>query len=84
MGGFDTGPTLPQALGTDGYQRYQKTVADTVLNTETIIYRFLPELSNPPEEVASASPDFWKPKPPAPKAKPVTDGSASNQSAKKQ
>jgi hypothetical protein len=83
LGGFDSAPSLQQALGADGYQKYQKVASDTVLNTETIIYRFLPELSNPPEEVASASPDFWKPKPP-PKAKPVTDGSASNQPAKKQ
>lgn len=76
LGGFDSAPNLQQALGAEGYQKYQKTIADTVLTTETIIQRFAPELSNPPEEVASVAPDFWRPKPPAPKAKPATEGAA--------
>ncbi|HEY2932823.1 MAG TPA: hypothetical protein VGK99_13855, partial [Acidobacteriota bacterium] len=62
-----------QLLGEDGYQKYLKTVAESVLGTETIVSRFLPELSNAPEEIASAAPAFWNPKPPAPKAKPAAD-----------
>ena len=70
---FDTAPTpLPQLLGQDGYQKYIKTTAESVLGTETIINRFLPELSNPPEAIAAVAPDYWRPKPaaaPKPKAK---------------
>lgn len=82
LGGFDSGPSLQQALGADGYQKYQKAVADTVLTTETILQRFLPELSNVPEEVASVAPDFWRPKPPPPKAKATTERGSTPQSAK--
>jgi len=54
------------------YASYQKTVAETVLGTEIIIGRFLPELSNPPEDVVAADPKFWRPKPsPPPPAKPA-------------
>jgi hypothetical protein len=35
-----------------------------VLNTESTISRFRPDLSNPSDEVAAAAPDFWRPKPP--------------------
>lgn len=66
LAGFDAaGPTLPQALGESGYQKYLQVVRDAVLGTESIIARFVPELSNPPEDVAGVSPDFWWPKPPA-------------------
>jgi hypothetical protein len=33
-----------------------------VENTETVINRFLPELSNAPEDVVTAAPDHWRPK----------------------
>lgn len=71
LAGFDTaGTPLPQLLGQQGYQKYLATARESVLSTETIINRFVPELSNPPEEIVSASPDFWRPKPaPAAKAK---------------
>jgi hypothetical protein len=72
---FDnTGPTLPQALGEAGFQKYVRTLAESVFSNETIINRYLPELSNPPEQIASANPDFWKPKAAAkPKAPPKTE-----------
>lgn len=74
LASFDTAPTpMRQLLGEDGYQKYLKTVAESVLGTETIVSRFLPGLSNAPEEIASAAPAFWNPKPPAPKAKPAAD-----------
>jgi hypothetical protein len=37
--------------------------AESVEGTESTIYRFSPELSNPPEEIASVAADFWHPKP---------------------
>jgi hypothetical protein len=83
LAGFDTAVTpLPQLIGESGYSAYQKTVAESVLSTETIISRFLPELSNPPEEIASASPDYWRPKPPAAKPAPATSGAKSEVSKK--
>jgi hypothetical protein len=62
LAGFDTLPTIQQTLGEEGYARYLKTVADVVADSETVINRFLPELSNAPEEVAAIAPDYWTPK----------------------
>jgi hypothetical protein len=71
LGGFDHGHMLKDLIGDDAYQNYLKAVAECVQGSETTIYRFLPELSNPPAEVVAASPEFWTPKPkaaPKPKA----------------
>jgi hypothetical protein len=62
LAGFDTVPTIQQTLGEEGYARYLKTVAEVVADSETVINRFLPELSNAPEEVAAIAPDYWRPK----------------------
>ena len=53
---------LPKLLGEEGFQKYLKVISETVLTTENVIHRYLPELSNPPEEIAAIAPDFWKPK----------------------
>jgi antibiotic biosynthesis monooxygenase (ABM) superfamily enzyme len=66
MAGFDNLPTNQQLLGDEGYQKFLKTNAEAVSGTETVINRFLPELSNAPEEVAAAAPDYWRPKSTAP------------------
>lgn len=63
MGGFDKNPTLREILGEDGYKRFLQINADTVEGSESALYRFSPELSNPPEDVMAAAPDFWQPKP---------------------
>jgi hypothetical protein len=68
MGDLDT-PGLSQLLG-DRYAQYSKMSAENVLGVETIISRYLPELSNPPEEVVAADPAFWTPKTKAAPAKP--------------
>ena len=69
LGEIDGGSTLPQLLGTNGYKQYQKGLAENTFSTEITISRYLPELSNPPAEVAAADPAFWNPKPvPAKKA----------------
>lgn len=74
MAAFDTAtPPAQQVLGESGYQRFMQVVREAVLSTETIINRYVPELSNPPEQVVSAAPDFWKPKPAAPKPKPKAE-----------
>jgi hypothetical protein len=68
LGGYDAIPPIPQLLGEEGYRKFLNANAEAVQGTESMVNRFLPELSNPPEEIASASPEFWKPKP-APKLK---------------
>ncbi len=72
LAGFDaSAPSLAKVLGEEGYQRYVKTTQECVLATESIINRILPELSNPPAEIAAVAPAFWTPKPkPVPAAKP--------------
>jgi hypothetical protein len=61
--------TLPELLGERGFRDFSKVSADTVIGTDIIIGRWLPELSNAPAEIATADPEFWNPKPPPPKAK---------------
>lgn len=68
-------PPLRQRLGEEGFQQYQKGVSENVQFSEVTLSRFLPELSNPPKEVADASLDFWNPKPAAmkkPAGKPAS------------
>lgn len=64
MGSFD-GNGLRERLGEGFFQHYQAVMREAVLGSETIINHYLPELSNPPEAVVAAGPEFWKPKPPA-------------------
>jgi hypothetical protein len=74
MAGFDAVPTVQQLLGDQGYDKFLKVNADTVVTVETSINRFLPEISNAPEAVVASAPDFWRPKAAAPthaKATPV-------------
>jgi hypothetical protein len=68
LGDMDGSPALPQVLGPNGYKQYQKGLADNTFSTEIAIARYLPELSNPPAEIAAVDPAFWNPKP-APAAK---------------
>lgn len=62
LAGFDAIPSMQKLLGDEGYAKFLKTNADTVANTETVINHFLPELSNAPEAVVAAAPDYWRPK----------------------
>jgi hypothetical protein len=64
---MDGAPTLSRTLGADGYKQFQKGLAENTLSTEITINRYLPELSNPPAEIAAADPAFWNPKPAPPK-----------------
>lgn len=75
LGDMDAQPGaqgLRDLLGSHGYDRYQKAVAEDTFTSEYMIARIVPELSNPTQEIASASPDFWTPKAtaaPKPKSK---------------
>jgi len=62
LGGFDKNPTVHDILGDEGFKRYLKANAEFVSGTESTIFHFSPELSNPPEEVAKVAADFWQPK----------------------
>jgi hypothetical protein len=65
IGGFDNNPTLRDILGDDGFKKFQQISAESVELAESNLYRFNPEISNPPEEVAKVAVDFWRPKPAA-------------------
>ena len=62
LAGFDAVPSVQKLLGDEGYDKFLKASAETVENAETSINRFIPEISNAPEEVAANAPDFWRPK----------------------
>ncbi len=70
LGGFDKNPSARDILGEEGYKSYLKANADFVSGTESTIFHFSPELSNPPEEVAKVAADFWQPKAVTASAKP--------------
>jgi hypothetical protein len=63
LGDLDSMETVAQVLGSSGYKQYQKGSAENTLSTEITIGRYLPELSNPPAEMAAVDPAFWNPKP---------------------
>lgn len=62
MGGFDHNPTLREIMGDEGYRKFQQISADTVEIADSTLYRFAPDISNPPDEVAKVAADFWRPK----------------------
>src|SRR5256885_138340 len=62
MAGFDNKPTMRDILGEEGFKKFQHINADVVEITESTLYRFNPDLSNPPDEIAKVAADFWRPK----------------------
>ena len=62
LGGFDKNPTLREILGEDHFKKYLQVTAETVEVSESALYRFSPELSNPTEEIVKVAADFWHPK----------------------
>jgi len=62
LGGFDKNPTIRDILGEEGFKKFLQVNAESVEQTESTLFRFSPELSNPPEEVATVAADFWHPK----------------------
>ncbi len=62
LAGFDGMPSMQKMLGDEGYGKFLKTSAETVSGTDTVINRYLPELSNAPEAIVALAPDYWRPK----------------------
>ena len=88
LGGFDKNPTLRNILGEEGFKRHLQEVAECIQSSESALSRFSPELSNPPEELVAAAPDFWQPKTgttvAAAKAKPKAPGMKATSEKQKQ
>ena len=63
LAGFDNNPSLKSMVDEDTYARFEKTIAEIEAGSESTIYRFAPELSNPPQEIAAVAADYWNPKP---------------------
>jgi len=76
LGGFDKNPTIREILGEDRFKKYLQVSAESVEGSESALYRFSPELSNPTEEIVKVAADFWHPKAvmasAAPKSKAAT------------
>ncbi len=62
LGGFDKKPTLREILGEERFKKYLQVNAESVETTESALYRFSPELSNPADEIVKVAADFWHPK----------------------
>lgn len=63
LAGFDApGADLQKILGNEAYGKLIKSASEVIEKEDVTISHFLPELSNPTEEIVSASPDFWRPK----------------------
>ena len=63
LGGFDQDVMLSDILGKEGMAKLEKTMAEVEQHSESAIYRFRPDLSYPPDQIAEAAPEFWNPKP---------------------
>jgi hypothetical protein len=76
MGGFDKNPTTRDILGEEGYKKFLQISAESVEGTESTLFHFSPDLSNPPEDVAQVASDFWRPKQIVAAAAPKTKAAA--------
>jgi len=81
LAAFDDRPTARTMLG-EGYDRFVQLSGESSAGSETDIYRWLPQLSNPPDEIASADPAFWNPKPAAMPMKPKPAAKPADSAAK--
>jgi hypothetical protein len=71
LAGLSQGPMLPEILGEEGMKKFTQMEKDSFEGARSEIYHFSPELSNPPDAMVAAAPDFWHPKmEAAPAAKP--------------
>jgi len=62
LGGYDNNPSMKQILGDDGYKKFLEGANDTIESTESMVFRYSPELSAPSEQVIAVAPAFWQPK----------------------
>ena len=63
MAGFDNVPTMQKVLGDEAFTKFQKTGAEVIEQTTAVLSRLNPDLSNPPQDILAAAPDYWTPKP---------------------
>jgi hypothetical protein len=68
--------TMVEAFGAENQARFVKLQSEILISTENTLFAISPKMSNPSKEYVAADPDFWAPKPAAPKpatpAKPAT------------
>lgn len=64
LAAFDSAPKLPELMGQEDFERWQKGVSEAEITSETTLMRMMPEISNVPEEITKVAPDFWQPKRP--------------------
>jgi hypothetical protein len=85
LAGFDNEAMLKDILGDEGMAKFEKTMADVEQRSESALYRFRPDLSYPPDQIAEVAADFWNPKTVMAAAKPKakTSGAATVSSAEK-
>ncbi|HWQ55638.1 MAG TPA: hypothetical protein VN442_18265 [Bryobacteraceae bacterium] len=60
---MDQFPNIREALGEDLFRKFLRMDGEAVVRAIPMVARIVPELSNPPEAIASVSRDFWTPKP---------------------
>jgi hypothetical protein len=71
---FEKGePVLREVFGEEGAKKFHEASAALISSAEISVSQFLPELSNPPEEIAAVDPNFWRPKPPPAAGKSAKD-----------
>ncbi|MGA8142321.1 MAG: hypothetical protein WB987_00340 [Candidatus Acidiferrales bacterium] len=63
LAGFDNNPTMRELLGEEGYKKFLHVNAEAVEEADSALFRIVPELSNPPDDVVAIAPEFWHPKP---------------------
>ena len=63
LGGMDKEPTLKDILGEKDMAKFEKSIAESAAGSESAIYRFRPDMSYPPQEIADVAADYWQPKP---------------------
>ncbi|MBV8896520.1 MAG: hypothetical protein JO051_08410 [Acidobacteriaceae bacterium] len=79
---MDSGPDMKKLMGDEQFAGWTKMVGEAMEPEETTIFHILPELSNPPKEIADVAPDFWRPKSMSmakPKPKPAETAKAGTQ-----
>ncbi len=59
---LDAAPDMSKLMGEEQFAAWLKLNGAALEPEQTAIFRVLPELSNPPKDVAAVAPEFWHPK----------------------
>jgi hypothetical protein len=73
LASFDGGKSMRESMGDSEFEAYQKEVSEIVTRTDVAIFSISGTMSNAPDDVAAVSPNFWRPKPPAPMKAPAAN-----------